>query len=140
MPKTITPDYALIPAADARSHPYGWGTLTFLADAEGGTSPHVSMAHVTIRAGTRNMRHCHPNCDELLYLLAGHLRHAAGEAWVDMAPGDTIRITANVPHQAEALGTEDAVMLVVYSAGDRETDVLDEVKQRLTSGRDVKRC
>ena len=126
MAKSITDNFALIPSADATSHPYGWGTLTFLADAAGGTSLHVSMAHVTIKAGTRNMLHRHPNCDELLYLLQGTIRHSAGEKWVEMRPGDTIRITRGVPHQAEVTSSEDAVMLVVYSAGDRETEVLAE--------------
>ena len=120
----IKPDFALVPLPDARSLPYGWGKLTFLADATSGTSADVSMAFVTIQGGQKNMRHRHPNCDELLYLIKGKLRHSAGEEWVEMNPGDTIRISRGVIHQAEVISKEDAEMIVVYSAGDRETEML----------------
>ena len=122
----ITAEYSLIRAGEARVLPYGWGSLCFLADAFGGTSPHVSMAKVVIAAGKRNMLHVHPNCDELLYLLTGRVRHRVGEKWIDMAPSDTIRIARGIIHQAEVTSTQDAEMIVVYSAGDRQTVVLEE--------------
>ncbi|MBE7462132.1 MAG: cupin domain-containing protein [Planctomycetes bacterium] len=120
------PTYAVIPKSDARSEPYGWGTLTFLADGKSGTSPEVSMARVTIQAGKRNILHRHPNCDELLYLLKGKLKHLVGDKWVTLEAGDTIRIARGLVHQAEVVSAEDADMIVVYSAGDRETEVLGE--------------
>lgn len=126
MPVTANAEFAVVPAADAFVEPYGWGTLSFLADGRSGTSPHVSLARVTIAAGKRNMLHRHPNCDELLYLLKGRLHHRAGKRWVDLAPGDTIRIAKGVVHQAEVVSSEDAEMLVVYSVGDRETEVIEE--------------
>ena len=96
----ITPEFSLIPAAAARQVPYNWGTLTFLADATGGTSPDVSMARVTIQASRRNMLHTHPNCDELLYLIRGRIRHLAGTQWMSMEPGDTLRIARSCPSGA----------------------------------------
>jgi len=126
MRKRVCEDFAFIPEAEARVLPYGWGTLSFLAEAAEGVSAHVSLARVTIKSGTRNMRHRHPNCDELLHLLHGTLRHSAGDVWVDMRPGDTIRISRGVAHQAEVTSTDDAVMLVVYSAGDRQTEEVAE--------------
>ena len=122
----ITEEYSLIKAREGRAMPYGWGSLCFLADGSSGTSPEVSMARVVIAAGKRNILHIHPNCDELLYLLAGKLKHRAGEKWVEMEVGDTIRIARGVVHQAEVVSAEDAEMIVVYSVGERETVVLEE--------------
>jgi quercetin dioxygenase-like cupin family protein len=121
-----TPQYSLVPAADAKTLPYGWGTLRFLADTSTGNSPDVSMAFVSIAGGKRNILHRHPNCEELLYLLKGKMKHLAGETWVTLNPGDTIRIARGVIHQAQVLSNEDAEMIVVYSVGDRETEVLQE--------------
>ena len=121
----ITADYSLIRAGEARVIPYGWGSLCFLADASAGTSLDVSMAKAVVAAGKRNRLHVHPNCDELLYLLVGLIRHRVGEKWVTMAPGDTIRIARGVIHQAEVTSAQDAEMIVVYSVGDRQTVVLN---------------
>jgi quercetin dioxygenase-like cupin family protein len=126
MSKTINEDYAFSPAADNKIVPFDWGSLRFLLDSSDGASQHASMLIATIKSGTSNMRHRHPNCDELLYLLKGHIRHAAGPAWVEMKPGDTIRIARNVPHQAQVIGPEDAVMVVVYSTGLRETVAVED--------------
>jgi quercetin dioxygenase-like cupin family protein len=121
-----TEEYALIPAGAVKAAAYGWGTLSFLCDANAGESPHVSMARVTLQSGKRNILHTHPNCDELLYLLHGTIRHRCGEKWVTMRAGDTLRVSKGVVHQAEVLSSDDADMIVVYSTGQRETVVLEE--------------
>jgi quercetin dioxygenase-like cupin family protein len=49
------------------------------------------------------------------------VRHTIeGGGTVDLEAGDTITIPPNVPHQAANIGTGDAVMMVVFSAGDRQ--------------------
>ena len=126
MPILVEDNYSFVPEKAARTEPYGWGSLTFLVDGTSGTSPNVSMARVTIQAGKRNILHQHPNCDELLYLLEGNIRHLCGDTWVTLEAGDTIRIAQGLVHQAEVTSDVDADMIVVYSAGDRETVVLEE--------------
>jgi quercetin dioxygenase-like cupin family protein len=121
-----TAEYGFVPATEVKPAAYGWGSISFLSDAKVGNSPHVSMARVTLQSGKRNILHTHPNCDELLYLLKGSLRHRCGDKWIPMNAGDTLRVTKGVVHQAEVLSAEDADMIVVYSVGERETVVLEE--------------
>ena len=55
-----------------------WGTLTWLASAEL-TSSHITVGRVVIKQGRSNPRHCHDNCEEVLYLLQGELKHSFGD-------------------------------------------------------------
>lgn len=106
--------------AQAASVQEEWGRLVWLADQQRGNADGLTLGRVTIRKGHRNPRHSHPNCEEVLYLLKGRLRHWVGTESFDMEPGDTVSIPATVPHYAESNGDEDAEMIVAYSEGVRE--------------------
>lgn len=95
-----------------------WGTLTWLASGPL-TGSALTLGRVIIHPGKSNPRHAHDNCEEVLYLLAGHLRHSFGDRAVDMGPGDTLVVPAGVPHNAVNTGDADADMIVAYSSGDR---------------------
>jgi quercetin dioxygenase-like cupin family protein len=71
----------------------GWGTLTWLA-SEALTGSQVTVGRVTIRPGMANPRHCHDNCEEVLYLLQGCLRHSVGDQSVELQAGDTLSVPA----------------------------------------------
>ena len=43
-----------------------------------------------------------------------------------MGPGDTIVIPANVVHNASNDGNDTAIMTIIFSTPDRQTDVADE--------------
>jgi quercetin dioxygenase-like cupin family protein len=105
-------------AADTKKH--DWGTLQFVAGTSINGAKHVSSARVVINANTRNTRHSHPTCEEVLYLLKGKLKHYVGDEAYDMVAGDCIYIPAGVPHYAINTGDEPADMLVMYSAGERD--------------------
>ena len=49
-----------------------WGSLTWLASAEISDSD-LTVGRVVIKPGQSNPRHCHDNCEEVLYLLHGSL-------------------------------------------------------------------
>jgi quercetin dioxygenase-like cupin family protein len=97
-----------------------WGSLRFFAGTALSGTAGISAARVIIRHGVSNPRHSHPSCDEVLYLLQGHLTHYVGDAAYPMGPGDSIAIPAGVPHYAINTGAEDADMIVMYSAGERD--------------------
>ncbi len=109
-------------AADAAAKTIedGWGTLTWLASEVLTASPGLTLGRVVIRKGQSNPRHCHPTCEEVLYLLRGRLKHSIGDQSVDLKPGDTISIPAGVFHNALSVGDEDADMIVAYSSGRRD--------------------
>lgn len=96
-----------------------WGQLTWLASGEL-TDTDLTLGRVVIRQGQSNPRHVHDGCGEVLYLLAGQLRHELGDEAVVLNPGDTIAIPAGVPHRAENTGDGDADMIVAFTSGTRD--------------------
>jgi quercetin dioxygenase-like cupin family protein len=103
---------------DATAQIENWGTLTWLASRPL-TGSALTFGRVVIRPGRSNPRHAHDNCEEVLYLLSGRLRHSFGDKTVEMEAGDTLVVPAGVLHNAVNTGDTDADMIVAYSSGDR---------------------
>ena len=95
-----------------------WGSLTWLASAEISDSD-LTVGRVVIKPGQSNPRHCHDNCEEVLYLLHGSLRHSFADESIDMQAGDTLVVPPGVMHNAINTGDIDADMIVAYSEGHR---------------------
>ena len=106
--------------ADAARIDEPWGSLCWLASLPIGNVDGVTVGRVVIEAGCSNPRHSHSNCEEVLYLLKGRLEHSVGDDAVILEAGDTLSMPASVPHNATALGDDDADMIVVYSSGRRD--------------------
>ena len=85
----------------------------------------LTLGRVVLKAGRANPRHAHPNCEEVLYVLAGRVEHSLGDQSFTLEAGDTLAIPAGVFHNGISLGPEDADMIVAYSEGDRQF-VLEE--------------
>ena len=96
-----------------------WGTLTWLASAELSNSD-ITVGRVIIKPDRSNPRHCHDNCEEVLYLLQGKLQHSFGDAKIEMATGDTLVGPPGIMHNAINTGDTDADMIVAYSKGNRD--------------------
>lgn len=109
------------PVADARAATAhtSWGSLNWLAN-KALTNSAVTVGRTVIHEGMCNPRHCHPKCEEVLYLLSGRLRHTIGDQEVVLEPGDTIVIPKGVFHNAINIGQGDADMIVVFSSGERD--------------------
>jgi quercetin dioxygenase-like cupin family protein len=97
-----------------------WGTLCWLASREQGGLEGLTVGCVTLNPGRCNPRHSHPNCDEVLHVLAGRLEHSVGDRVFTLHDGDTLTIPAGVPHQARNIGPGIADMIVACSSGARE--------------------
>jgi quercetin dioxygenase-like cupin family protein len=97
-----------------------WGSLCWLASKQIGNADGVTVGRVIIRPGQANPRHSHSTCEEVLYLLAGRLRHFVGKEAILLEAGDTLVVKAHVPHYAVNIGQEDADMIVAYSSGERD--------------------
>lgn len=106
--------------------PHDWGTLHWLASDAVGNATGVTLGRVLINAGDANPRHVHDNCEEVLYLLAGRLRHSIGEKIVELEPGDVLVVGPGIVHHAEAIGDEPADMIVAYSSAQRAFRAADE--------------
>jgi mannose-6-phosphate isomerase-like protein (cupin superfamily) len=116
-------DFSVFKSADAEASRVDtdWGSLRWLASKDVGNAEGMTLGRVIIRAGKSNPPHSHGNCEEALYLLSGRLEHFVGDERVVLERGDTLVVAAGRPHYANSIGEQDADMIVVYSAGERES-------------------
>jgi len=114
--------YALKPAHEAEEMTFDWGRLYWYAGGPMGNSEHQTLGLCVLKPGCENPRHYHPNCEEVLHVLAGSIEHFVdGEGWLPMQPGDTITIQTGVWHHARNVGGEEARLLIAFSSEDRQT-------------------
>ncbi len=109
----------VIPANKAQVLPQPWGQLTWYVSRELKNSDTMTIGQAIINVGQENPRHYHPNCDEVLHVVKGHILHSMGESTLEMQEGDTISIPAGVHHNAKNLGNEPAVLAISFSSADR---------------------
>ena len=100
---------------------YPWGHLTWYVSRELNNSDTMTVGEAVIKPGQENPRHFHPNCDEVLHILKGHILHIMGDKSVEMHEGDTVSIPAGIRHNAKNIGTENAVLAISFSSADRQT-------------------
>lgn len=100
--------------------PQPWGELTWYVSRELGNSDTMTVGQAVIKPGQQNPRHFHPNCDEVLHVVQGHIRHSMNDKTVEMRAGDTVSIPQGVKHNATNIGTEDAVLAISFSSADRQ--------------------
>lgn len=97
-----------------------WGRLDWYVSGALNNSDTMTTGLATVLPGKSNPRHFHPDCDEVLHVISGHIRHTMNEQIVEMKAGDTVSIPAGVLHNATNLGTEDAVLAISFSSAWRE--------------------
>jgi quercetin dioxygenase-like cupin family protein len=81
---------------------------------------------VHILLGQQNPLHYHPNCEEILYVLAGECDHSFDGDWVHLTPGMLICIPAGVRHNLVNRGWEPVTCVISFSSADRQTVFLEE--------------
>lgn len=100
---------------------FDWGELQWMNRKELTGTDALTVGTCTIRPGKANMKHVHNTTEENLLLLSGKIIHTLGDEQVELNPGDLIRIPPGVSHQAFNIGDEDAVALILYNTGSRDT-------------------
>ncbi len=117
--KTI--DAAVVtPAVNNQVVQYPWGHLTWYVSRELKNSDTMTVGEAVIKPGQENARHFHPNCDEVLHVIKGHILQTIGDRSVEMNEGDTVSIPAGIHHNAKNIGTEDAVLAISFSSATRQ--------------------
>ncbi len=79
----------------------------------------LSVARMTLAVDACSEGHRHPNCNEVIHLIAGSVEQAVGPNRIVIAPGDTVFIPAGAFHQSRNVGPGESVMIVSYSSGTR---------------------
>lgn len=99
--------------------PQDWGTLKWFASREIGNTTTMTVGLATIRPGQANPAHWHPNTDEILHVVQGHIMHRVGDREYEMRAGDTVVIPEGTVHNARNIGSEDALLMVSFNSADR---------------------
>jgi quercetin dioxygenase-like cupin family protein len=123
MTDTAKPEARHVSAGAA--HQFDWGSIQWLVSDRLDAGAGITFGHVEIKAGSKNPRHLHPNCDEVLYLMEGELDHSLDGQVVRLRPGMSLFIPANAEHDAVNVSNVVARMVVAYSSGDRQTVMLE---------------
>ncbi len=113
------PQIVVLPRSDVKVEPQPWGSLEWYASRAIGNSAKVTIGQATISPGKQNPVHWHPNCDEVLHVVRGHIMHRVGDKEYEMRAGDTVVIPEGILHNARNIGTEDAVLAVSFNSADR---------------------
>jgi quercetin dioxygenase-like cupin family protein len=114
-------------AADVPVAQAEWGTLQWLVGGHNGASRNMTIGRVTFKPGMGNPTHLHPNCEEVLHVIAGDIEHTLpGGGTTRLAPGDSIVLEAGVWHRAVNVGADTAVVLVAFNSAQRQTVVQGE--------------
>ena len=74
----------------------------------------------TFDAGKGNVEHIHPNCEEVIYVLAGEVEHTLGEQSVRLSAGDLIVVPRGMPHRLTNVGASAVRACVIFSSPDRQ--------------------
>jgi len=119
MPKRSITEAVVSPAKHSQVLPQPWGQLTWYVSRELKNSDTMTVGQAIINPGQENPRHYHPNCDEVLHVVKGHILNSMGDRTVEMFEGDTVTIPAGIHHNAKNLGTEPAILAISYSSADR---------------------
>ena len=70
-------------------------------------------------AGKSNAEHIHPNCEEVVYVLDGEVRHTLGDQQTVLHAGDLIVVPRNVPHRLINDSPAPVRTYIVFSSPDR---------------------
>lgn len=98
-----------------------WGSLTWYASKSLGNSMEMTTGICVIEPGKENPRHLHPDCEEVLYVQKGLIKHTYGEEAFQMGEGDAITVPAGVKHNAVNIGDSEAVLMIAFSSAERTT-------------------
>ncbi len=109
-------------SSSAAKHEFDWGALTWYANRELGNSTEMTVGRCMLKPGQSNPRHYHPNCTEILVVFQGRIRHTNDlGSETNLEEGDTVTVPPNIWHQATNIGSNDVILLVVFSSADRQT-------------------
>lgn len=109
-----------MPAGTATVEPQPWGRLEWMVAGSRGNSDVLTVGKCFIQPGRNNPVHHHPNCDEVLVVLRGTIRHRVGEEYTEMRAGDVISIPKGATHNAVNIGDEECELLIIFDTAERQ--------------------
>jgi mannose-6-phosphate isomerase-like protein (cupin superfamily) len=105
---------------------FPWGWIRWVMNADVDPKAEMTFGIVHVKAGQTNPVHIHGNCEEILYMVSGSCEHKIGDKAVVLKAGDVIRIPRGVTHSARTFDKEPMQAIIVYNAGRRDFQVVEE--------------
>jgi quercetin dioxygenase-like cupin family protein len=105
---------------DVRVESQSWGRLEWMVSGAIGNSETLTVGKCFIQPGENNPPHVHPNCDEVLHVVRGTIRHRVGDEYLEMGPGDTISIPTGFVHNAQNIGDDEAEFVIIFNTAERQ--------------------
>jgi len=102
-----------------------WGSLAWMVNSRLVQDAEMTVGLVTINVGYGNPVHIHPNCEEIVYVVAGRCDQIIAGKSCPLKVGEGLVIPRNAEHYSINTGDEPLVVLVCYSSPDRQTIFLD---------------
>jgi quercetin dioxygenase-like cupin family protein len=112
-------DYVARPA-DYTVEDQDWGRLVWMVSGALGNSTVLTVGKCFIKPGQANPPHYHPNCDEVLHVVRGHIEHRVNDEYVEMRDGDTISIPTGAIHNARNIGSDECEFVITFNTADRQ--------------------
>ena len=110
----------IVPSGSAVVEPQEWGRLEWSISGAIGNSDVLTVGTCFIQPGQNNPVHHHPNCDEVLIVRRGRIRHRLGDEFVEMGPGDTISIPLGTVHNATNIGDDECELTIIFDTAQRQ--------------------
>jgi len=110
----------LVPSGSALVEPQEWGRLEWMVADSQGNSDVLTVGKCFIQPGNNNPVHHHPNCDEVLMVVRGTIRHRVNDEYVEMRAGDTISIPMGATHNAVNIGDEECELVIIFDTARRQ--------------------
>lgn len=102
-----------------------WGSLAWMVNSRLIQGAEMTVGLVTIDIGHSNPSHVHPNCEEIVYVVAGQCDQILAGERIPLEIGQGLVIPRGIEHSSTNTGEEALKVLVCYSSPDRETIFAD---------------
>ena len=116
----------LVYGDDVESLVFDWGTLKVLSEPPVTGAERFSFGMVVLAPGKGHERHNHPGVEEIIFVMSGEGKQMVDDQPpVQVRPGASIYIPADVDHATVNTGWEPMRLLVVYSPAGAERELRD---------------
>lgn len=108
----------LVRSSDVETQVFDWGTIKWLSEPRVTNTDRFTAGVVLLEPGKGHVRHNHPGCEEILYVVSGQGKQMIdidGEKWEPIGAGDLVHIPADIFHATVNAGWEPLKMVAVYS-------------------------
>lgn len=111
------PGRRFVKPADVETQVFDWGTIKWLSEPRVTNTKRFALGVVLLQPGKGHVRHNHPGCEEILYVVSGEgnqMIDIDGEKWQPIVAGDLVHIPPDIFHATINTGWEPLKLIAVY--------------------------